>query len=42
MKSKNAQPARIIPYYKNTKQYRIVVSCLMMAVKPKHVGADYD
>jgi hypothetical protein len=42
MKVKNAQPARIIPHYKNTKQHSIVVSSLMMAVRPKHVGANYD
>ena len=42
MKVKNFQPARIIPHYKNTKQYRIVVSSLMMALKPKHVGAHFD
>jgi len=42
MKVKNAQPVRIIPHHKNTKQYRIVVSFLMMALKPKHIGANYD
>jgi len=42
MKAKNAQPARIVPHYKNTKQYKIVVISLMVAVKPKHVGANYD
>ena len=42
MNVKNVQRAKIIPHYKNTTQYRIVFSSLMMALKPKHVGANYD